>query len=119
MLRELDPFWVLVVGLPITLAVAAWALQIACGFCTVDPPKFWHAVMIVFVGGSANIALRYFLPLMGVAQGFATETAAGALSAALVIAVSLPTGPFTALTILVVQGALCGIIYTELAWLTN
>ncbi|MCA9234474.1 MAG: hypothetical protein KDA44_03335 [Planctomycetales bacterium] len=119
LLREINPIWVLLFGVPAAILIAAWALQIACEFCTVERPRYWHAVTIVIVGAATNIALRYFLPIMGFGTGFDTETIAALLTTAMVLAVSVGTGPFTAVTIVVVQAALCGVIYTGIVWLAK
>ncbi|MAT72829.1 MAG: hypothetical protein CMJ58_25390 [Planctomycetaceae bacterium] len=119
LLREIHPGWALLLGIPAAAAISAWALQIACEFCTVQRPKFWHAVAIVVVGALTNVSLRYFLPLMGFQSAFATETIAGLITTAMVIVVGVGTGPFTAVTIVVVQMTLCAVIYTGLAWLAN
>lgn len=118
-LREHHETLELLLGVPAALLVAAWTLQIACEFCTVSRPPLWHAISIVIVGVAMNIALRYFLPVMGFSPGFATEALAALLTSAMVIVVSVRTGPFTAVTIVVVQAVLCGVIYSGLAWLAR
>jgi hypothetical protein len=115
--NDIDQLWLLAALAPLGLAAAAWALQMACGFCSVDPPEFPHAITTVVIIAVANAILRLVLQTMGVGEGIAPEYFAPALATTAVIALSLPTGPFTALTITVVQVALCAMMYFGLAWL--
>jgi len=110
-LGNLDAVWTLAALVPLAVAAAAWALQMACGFCSVDPPEFWHAVTIIVVTAVTNVVLRFVLQATDSAHGIWPEYAAPAVATAIVIAVGLPTGPFTALTIMIVQVFLCAMIY--------
>jgi hypothetical protein len=112
-----DALWTLAALVPLGLAAAAWALQMACGFCSVDPPEFWHAFTTVVIIAVANTVLRFVLHATDSAGGFGSQYLAPALAMSGVICVSLPTGPFSAITIAVVQIALCSMIYFSLAWL--
>jgi hypothetical protein len=112
-----DALWTLAALIPLAIAAAAWALQLACGFCSVDPPEFWHAVTTVVIVGVCNAVLRFVLHSNDAADGIAAEYFAPILATSAVITVSLPTGPFTATTITVVQLVLCAMMYYGLLWL--
>ena len=117
LLENLDTIWTLAALVPLAVAAAAWALRMACGFCSVEPPEFWHAVVVVVIIAVSNVVLRFFLQVTDSDHGFAPQYFGPALMTAAVIALSLPTGPFSALTIMVVQAVLCASIYYSLMWL--
>jgi hypothetical protein len=112
-----DALWTLAALVPLAVAVASWALQMACGFCSVDPPEFWHAVSTVVIIAVSNAIVRFVLHANGAAYGMAPQYLAPLVVTTTVITISLPTGPFTALTITGVQVALCAMIYYFLIWL--
>jgi len=115
--NNLDAVWTLAALVPLAVAAAAWALRMACGFCSVEPPEFWHAVTIVVIIAVTNVVLRFFLQVTDSADGMTQQYLAPAMATAAVIALSLPTGPFSALTIMIVQTVLCAMIYYCLGWL--
>jgi hypothetical protein len=104
---------------PLIIAAAAWALQLACGFCSIDPPEFWHAVTTVVIIAVTNVVLRFVLYTTDAADGIAAEYFAPFLVTSAVITVSVPTGPFTAMTITVVQLVVCAVMYYSLLWLQS
>ncbi len=115
---DLDTLWTLAALVPLVVAAAAWGLQMSCGFCSVEPPEFWHAVITVVIIAVTNVVLRFLLLMSGYAEGMGALYMAPAVATAAVIALSLPTGPFTASTITVVEIVLCALMYYALAWLT-
>lgn len=117
MFSNLDVIWALAALVPVGVAATAWALQMSCGFCSVDPPEFWHAVTTVVLVAFANVVLRFALQMADAAQGMGPQYLAPAVATAGVIALTLPTGPFTAATITIVQVVLCALIYYALCWL--
>jgi hypothetical protein len=114
-----EDLWTLAALVPLAICCAAWALQMACGFCSVDPPEFWHAVTTVVIIVVANAVLRLVLQTVDSANGIAPQYFAPILATSAVITLSLPTGPFSALTITVVQLILCAMIYYFLLWLQS
>lgn len=114
---DLDAVFTLAALVPLAVAAAAWALQMACGFCSVDPPEFWHSVTTVVIIAVTNVVVRFLLQMTGADDGLGARYLAPAAATAAVIALSLPTGPFTATTITVVQVVLCALMYYALAWL--
>jgi hypothetical protein len=112
-----DALWTLGALVPLAIAVAAWALQLACGFCSVDPPEFWHAVTTVVIIAVTNVVLRFVLYTADAADGIAAEYFAPLLVTSAVITLSVPTGPFTALTVTLVQLVVCAMMYYGLLWL--
>jgi hypothetical protein len=112
-----DAIWTLAALVPLAIAVASWALQMASGFCSVDPPEFWHAVTTVVIIAVVNAILRFVLQAADASQGIAPQYLAPILVTSAVITLSLPTGPFTAVTIAVVQLILCAAIFYTLLWL--
>jgi len=114
---DLDLIFTLAALVPLAVAVAAWALQMACGFCSQEPPEFWHAVITVVIIAVANVVLRFFLQVTDSAHGMAPQYLLPAVTTAAVIAVCLPTGPFSASTITIVQIVLCALMYYALQWL--
>ncbi len=117
LLYDTDALWLLAALAPLGIASASWALQMACGFCSVEPPEFSHAVTTVVIMAVANAILRLVLQNMGFSEGIAPQYFAPILAITAVISLSLPTGPFTAFTITVVQLLLCAMMYYGLLWL--
>lgn len=113
---EYDALWMLAALVPVALAAAAWALQMSCGFCSVEPPEFTHAVSMVVMIAIANATLRLVLQMTGSAYGMAPQYLIPMLITGAVIAIALPTTPFSALTITIVQIVLCALIYVAFAW---
>ncbi|HYO23595.1 MAG TPA: hypothetical protein VEQ85_01465 [Lacipirellulaceae bacterium] len=111
--------WALAALVPLGIAAAAWALQLSCGFCSVDPPEFWHAVTTVVIVAFANVILRFLLQITGSADGMTPQYLAPALATATVIALALPTAPFSAFTITIVQVLLCALMYFAIGWLAD
>jgi hypothetical protein len=117
MYGNLDVIWALAALVPLGIAAAAWALQMSCGFCSVDPPEFWHAVTTVVIIAFTNVILRFVLQTMDQSTGLSTQYLMPAIATAAVIAVMLPTGPFSATTITIVQVVLCALMYYAMCWL--
>lgn len=117
MYGNLDVIWALAALVPLGIAAAAWALQMSCGFCSVDPPEFWHAITTVVIIAFTNVILRFVLQLTDQASGMGPQYLMPGIATAAVIAVMLPTGPFSASTITIVQVVLCALMYYALCWL--
>ena len=117
MFSNLDVIWALAALVPLGLAAAAWALQMSCGFCSVEPPEFWHAVTTVVIIAFTNVVLRFVLQMTDSSHGLGPQYLMPGVATAVVIALMLPTGPFSASTITVVQVVLCALMYYALCWL--
>jgi hypothetical protein len=111
-----DVLWALAALVPLVLAAAAWSLQMSCGFCSVEPPEFWHAVITVVVTAFVNVILRFVLQMNDYGGGLGPQYVMPAMASAIVIAIMLPTGPFTATTITIVQVILCALMYYAICW---
>jgi len=112
-----DALWTLAALVPLAVAVAAWALQLACGFCSVDPPEFWHAVSTVVIVAVANAILRFALHTTDAAYGIGPQYLAPLLVTSAVICLAVPTAPFTAVTITASQLVICAMVYYALLWI--
>jgi hypothetical protein len=112
-----DVLWALAALVPLVLAAAAWSLQMSCGFCSVEPPEFWHAVITVVVTAFVNVILRFVLQMNDYGAGLGPQYVMPAMASAIVIAIMLPTSPFTATTITIVQVILCALMYFTICWL--
>jgi hypothetical protein len=112
-----DVLWALAALVPLVLAAAAWSLQMSCGFCSVEPPEFWHAVITVVVTAFVNVILRFVLQMNDYGGGLGPQYVMPAMASAIVIAIMLPTSPFTATTITIVQVILCALMYYAICWL--
>jgi hypothetical protein len=116
LVRDLNSLWVLAAAVSAAIAVAAWALQLACGFCSVEPPTFTRSVVTVVIMVACNVLLRVVLQLASASEGIWADYAAPAIAVSAVISICVPAGPFTALTIAVVQVALCALMYLMAGW---
>lgn len=111
MFHDIDPAIVLAVLLPLGALAAGWALQVACRVCSVEPPDFWQSVLAVVIICVSNIVLRFWLRVSEAPTDFGTQIVAPAITTALVIAMSIRTGPFAAFKVTCTHGVLCGLIY--------
>lgn len=118
-IAEYDMLWVMAALVPLGVASAAWALQMSCGFCSIEPPEFWHAVTTIVLIAIANAVLRMVLQITGSAYGMAPQYFIPALTTGAIIAIALPTSPVTALAITAVQIVLCALIFIAVAWLKD
>ncbi len=105
-----DPSVLFFVVLPIAAIVAAWALKIACAICDLDSPDFWHCVLAVIVVAVANLALRFALRAGAGPISFEAQVLAPLATTALVLSMSIRTGPINACKVMLVHGLLCGMI---------
>ncbi len=115
LLSQFDPGWVLTVTVPLGIAVAAWLLRMSCGMCAVEAPDFWHAMLVTLLLGLMHIALRFWMNVTDVPPGIGSRFIVPMMASALVLAISLRTGPLAALRVTLVQGALCGVLYFSAA----
>ena len=90
-LANYDALWLLAALVPLGVAAAAWALQMSCGFCSVEPPEFWHAVTTVVMIAVANCVLRLVLQMTDSAYGMGPQYLIPALATSAVIALGVPT----------------------------
>jgi hypothetical protein len=112
-----DVLWALAALVPLAVAGTAWSLQMSCGFCSVEPPDFWRAVVTVVVIAFVNVILRFILQMNDYGTGLGPQYVMPAMASAIVITIMLPTGPFTATTITIVQVILCALMYFAICWL--
>ena len=112
-----DVLWALAALVPLVLAAAAWSLQMSCGFCSVEPPEFWHSVIVVVMTAFVNVILRFVLQLNDFGTGLGPQYVIPAMASAIVISIMLHIGPFTASTITIVQVILCALMYFTICWL--
>jgi hypothetical protein len=98
----------LLVLVPVLFALASWALQLACAFCAVEPPPYWHCTLIMVAILAANYAVQYlFLEQLGVGVGIWTTYLVPVLTSGIVIALTAPTPLFSALGVAAVHVAFC------------
>ena len=119
LLRDLDPAFALAILIPAGLLIAAWALQMACSFSSVEPPEFFQAVLSVIVICIANVVLHFFLQVTQVPPGLESYLLAPLLTTMVIIALSVQTGPFSALLVTVVHLFICGATFYSLTLLCD
>ena len=110
-LESIDPLVVLAVVTPLILAIGAWSLRMACSICAVEPPTFWHALLTLLILLIANVVLRFFLHVTQTPATLGTQYVAPVVTNAVVIAVSLPSGPIAAIIIAIVHAIMTAVIY--------
>ena len=103
LLRFFDPIFVWTVLLPMGVILAAWGLQFACSFCSVDPPDFWQALLAVIVICIANVVMRFWLQVNQNTVEIETQFVASLLTTAVVLTLSLQTNPLAATVVSVVH----------------
>src|SRR5262249_20639958 len=111
LLARIDPTLVLFVLLPLGLAVAAWALQMACAMSAVEPPDYWQSLLCVFLVIVSNILLRYWVNTTMFNPGLSYQLVWPLVMSSAIVAVMVRTGPFSAVVVTVCEGAFCLAIY--------
>ncbi len=113
--RVFDPAIVAILLVPICLAIAAWALRLACSFSSVEPPEFLQSAFTVVLICVANVAVSFFMHFTQAAPGIGTHLVVPLLVTAAMIAIVVRTGPLSALITTVSFGSICGGVYYSLA----
>ena len=93
--------------MPAVIAITALALRLACSFSAVEPPGIFQAVLSVVVILIANVVLQYFLHATQTPPGLGSQLLAPLLMTTAIIAMSLPTSPFSALIVTVSHLGIC------------
>jgi hypothetical protein len=109
-MRELEITWGLLVLAPFLFAAATWALQMACAFCAVEPPPYWHSALIVIAVAVANVTLNYFLFVTDTHRGFWMEYLAPVLASGVVVALTIPTPLVSAIGVAAMHLLFCGVL---------
>lgn len=108
---QFDPTLVFMALLPVGLAVAAWALQMACVVSDVEPPDYWQSLLCVVLIATSNVVLRFWINTSVSHPGLGYQVLWPLAMSAAIIAVMVRTGPFSAVVVTVCEGALCAGLY--------
>ncbi len=119
LLSRFDPTLVFLVLLPAALLIAAWGLQMACGFAAVEPPDYWQSLLCVFLVVVANLLLRFWINVSVVDPGFWSHAVWPLVVTAAIIAVMVRTGPLSALVVTACQGAICAVLFIGISMLSS
>ena len=106
-----DPALVFLVIVPIGLAIAAWALQMACAISAVDPPDYWQSLLCVVLAAVANVVLRFWVNISVPDPGLGYQLLLPLGMTAGIVAVMVRVGPISAVMVTVCEGAICAGIY--------
>jgi hypothetical protein len=106
-----DPALLILVIVPIGLAVAAWALQMACAVAAVDPPDYWQSLLCVILGAVANVILRFWVNISVPDPGLGYHLLLPIAMTAAIVAIMARVGPISAVVVTVCEGAICAGIY--------
>jgi hypothetical protein len=93
---------------PVLLIVAAWALQLACMCCAIEPPTFWRAGRIVVQMCVVQALLQLGLAASQVSPGLGSLYVVPLAASGAVIAAMVPASPMPAFAAAFVHLALCG-----------
>lgn len=108
---RLDPALVFLVLVPVGLAIAAWALQMACAVAAVDPPDYWQSMLCMVLITVANVLLRYWVNISVRDPGLGYQLLIPLGMTAAIIAVMVRVGPVSAVVVTLCQGAICAGLY--------
>ena len=111
LLRDSDAVWTLFIIVPLLFAAASWALQMACAFCAVEAPSYWHAFLIVISVAIANVTVRYFLEVTDSVHGIWGNYMSPVLTSGVVIALTAPTPLLSGIGVSVIHFLICGMMY--------
>jgi hypothetical protein len=110
-LDRLDPALLFLVVVPVGLAVAAWALQMACAVSAVDPPDYWQSLLCVVLAVVANVILRFWVNISVPDPGLGYHLLLPLGMTTAIVAVMARVGPISAVVVTVCEGAICAGIY--------
>jgi hypothetical protein len=108
---QLDPVLLFLVVVPVGLAAAAWALQMACAVAAVDPPDYWQSLLCVVLVAVANVILRFWVNISVPDPGLGYHLLLPLSVTAGIVAVMVRVGPISAVVVTVCEGAICAGIY--------
>lgn len=111
LIHQLDPALLFFVIVPLMLAVAAWALQMACAVSAVEPPDYWQSLLCVILVVTANVVLRFWVNISMVDPGLTYQLLLPLGMTAAIVAIMVRVGPLSAMVVTVCQGAICAGIY--------
>lgn len=111
LLENINPNFLLIILAPSVVAIMALALRMACVFAAVQPPDFYQAVLSVILIIIANVVLQYFLHVTQSPSGLGSQLLAPLFVTTLLIAISLPASPFSALVVAVSHLGICIVAY--------
>jgi hypothetical protein len=111
MVNQLDPALVFLVLLPLGLAIAAWALQMACAVSDVEPPDYWQSLLCIVLIVVANVVLRFWVNISVPHPGLGYHVLWPLGMTSAIVAVMVRTGPMSAIVVTVCEGALCAGLY--------
>ena len=115
LLREVNPVVLTLLLIPFLVAIAAWALRVACSFSSVKPPGFIQSVLTVILICIANAVLVFFLRYTHASPGLWSHLVAPLLTTATMIALTVRTGPLAAVITTVSFASICGGVFYSLA----
>jgi len=115
LLSVFDPTVATFILIPICIAIAAWALRVACSFSSVDPPEFLQSTLTVILICITNVVVSYFMHLAQASPGIGTHLVVPVLATATMIALTVKTGPLSALITTISFASICGGVYYSLA----
>jgi uncharacterized membrane protein YwzB len=115
LLRVFDPTVVSILLVPVCLVIAAWALRVACSFSSVEPPEFIQSTLTVILIGVANVVVNFFMHVTQASPGIGTHLVVPLLATATMIAVTVKTGPLSALITTVSFASICSGVYYSLS----
>lgn len=119
LLREVNPLVLALLLVPFLVAIAAWALRMACSFSSVKPPGFIQSTLTVLLICVANVALVFFLRYTHASPGLWSHLVAPLLTTATMIALTVRTGPLAAVITTVSFASICGGAFYSLAVLND
>jgi len=113
--RAFDPVVVTLLLVPVCIAIAAWALRVACSFASVKPPEFLQSALTVILICVTNVVVSYFLHLTQASPGIGTHLVIPVLATATMIALTVKTEPLSALITTISFASICGGVYYSLS----
>lgn len=113
---DVNSLWAVAAAVCAAIAITAWTLQMACGFCSIEPPTYTHAVFVIVVVIAANVLLHAGFSLVGMDDGPIVNYLAPLAAVSAIVSLSVPTNPLTAITITIVQVTLSALLYFFAGW---
>jgi hypothetical protein len=116
---RLDPVLLFLVIVPLGLAVAAWALQMACAVSAVDPPDYWQSLLCVVLAVVANVILRFWVNISVPDPGLGYHLLVPLGMTTAIVAVMVRVGPISAVVVTMCEGAICTGIYLGVSMVSS
>ena len=111
LIHQIDPAAFFLIVVPLGLAIAAWALQMACSVSSVQTPDYWQSLLCVILAVIANVVVRFWVNTSVPNAGLVYQFLVPLGVTVAIVAIMVRVGPISAMLVTISSGAICAGIY--------